>query len=165
MGAVNSIATPLLLAPPSGPRSELDPSTAAPSLLLLRELVEQSIIDAAHHADEVQELLHLLATPDVQLDEATCTAKIREYGGWAAVGGAGAAGAGASAMAVDGSDGGAGALVLAGPGSGAGAGVTAGVGAAGGLPALRRLARHYVALAASNLDRQVQLRVPAVGRW
>lgn len=131
--------------------------------------MEQSIIDAAHHADEVQELLHLLATPDVQLDEATCTAKIREYGGWAAVGGAGAAGsggAGASAMAVDGSEGGAaaGALVLAGPGGGAGAGMAAGVGAAGGLPALRRLARHYVALAASNLDRQVRLAVCACCR-
>ena len=44
----------------------------SPSLLLLRELVEQAASDASVALDEVSELLALLREPTEQLDDATC---------------------------------------------------------------------------------------------
>ena len=44
----------------------------SPSLLLLRELVEQAASDASVALDEVSELLALLREPAEQLDDATC---------------------------------------------------------------------------------------------
>lgn len=116
----------------AGGRPEYDPQAGRPTLMLVRDMAEQAALDAAAALDELGELLELLKAPDRQLDDVTAAAKLAEYG---PVGGAAAAEA--AAFMAD---------------SVGGAGAGAMVGFAGGLPARRRLARHYVALAASALD-------------
>lgn len=109
--------------------------------MLMRELTEQAAVDAAQVLDELGELLSLLRAPDSQLDDATCSAKLREYGpaGGAAAQGALRAAAQAQANGGGSTDNGNGALPAA-------------MSTGGGLPGRRRLARHYLARASSRLD-------------
>lgn len=109
-------------------RPEVDPYTSSPTLLLAREAAEQACLDAGGALEELEDLLGLLRAPDVQLDDRTCVQKLLDYGPQ----GGRALGKGTPAVVGNG-DGGAAALV-------------------GGLHARRKLVRHYLALAASNLD-------------
>ncbi|KAJ9507657.1 hypothetical protein QJQ45_019155, partial [Haematococcus lacustris] len=114
-----------------GARPEYDPQTGGPTLMLVRDMAEQGCVDAGAALEELSELLQLLRCPDYQLDEATCAEKLADY----APGSAALAQRGLAALPADDSAG----------GSAAGGG-------ARGLPACRSLTRHYVALAASQLD-------------
>ena len=93
-------------------------------------LAAQASVDAGAALDELEDLLSLLRSPDRHLDDTTCTHKLAAYG--PAGGGAAAAAAQAAELAA--------------------AGEAAGIQGAGGPLARRRLARHYLALAASQLD-------------
>lgn len=87
--------------------------------------------------------------PRRQLDDATCAAKLAEYG---PQGGAAAAEAAAAASAAAAAAGGAAGAGAEGAAAAAAAAAVGGVLGAGSLAARRRLGRHYVALAASQLD-------------
>ncbi|KAF5839634.1 hypothetical protein DUNSADRAFT_290 [Dunaliella salina] len=106
-----------------GPRPEYDPHTARPTLMLVRDMAEQATVDAGAALDELEGLLGLLRMPDRALDDATCAEKL--------VWGAAAVAAAEDSAGLEG---------------------VSGAGGLGGLLARRRLARHYLALAASQLD-------------
>jgi hypothetical protein len=93
-------------------------------------MAEQACLDAAGALEELDELITLLRGPDQHLDDRTCVQRLLDYGpaGSGVVGGGELGG-----MALDG-----------------GAGLLPGL--PGGLHARRKLARHYLALAASQLD-------------
>jgi len=111
-----------------GPRPEYDPHTARPTLMLVRDMAEQATVDAGAALDELEGLLGLLRMPDRALDDATCAEKLVEYG---PPGGAAAVAAAEDSAGLEG---------------------VSGAGGLGGLLARRRLARHYLALASSQLD-------------
>eukprot|EP00798_Chlamydomonas_sp_ICE-L_P006432 gene6432-3061_t len=109
----------------AGGGAELDAQTARPSLMLIRDMAEQSCVDASSSLEELASLLDLLKTPDLTMDEATCVSKIQEYGPSASC---------STLMPL---------------GSG---GEESGAAHPDSLFSRRRLTRHYVAMAASKLD-------------
>ncbi|GAX76338.1 hypothetical protein CEUSTIGMA_g3784.t1 [Chlamydomonas eustigma] len=126
-------------------RSELDPATARPSLLLFRELLEQSALDISAALEELEELLSILQNKGAELDDATCQVKLKLYGPQGGL---------AAAAVADASS------VPPAPHDNA-AGITSSsngdswMAGAMGLPVRRRLTQHYLSLAASGLDQQV----------
>lgn len=114
-------------------RPDLDPITNRPTLLLIRDMAEQSCLDAASALDEVEELLTILRSPDSALDDRTCVQKLLDYGP-GTVSQASTSNAGNAANGLEAAQN---VQILA---------------MAGGLHQRRKMTRHHLALAASHLD-------------